>query len=316
MDVGVEIMVLRKLLRGAFWLLMVGTSLAATTEFVPAGEPAEGGNPQGVVRLSDQIPRGGIQQISYAEAISCGQTAATGCANGACPAGACTAGSCGKGACAAGSCANGACGPRGYIVRPNGAGNGAANGSYDPNDPCRGRRLYGHGNRWNREVETYTFRDLGHDTFGWAMPNKGNGNGNGNAGQNQCPHCRARGSKCDRCCRSQGWLDQQADMFYARNRQQSDIMGAHIRGKLAFLTPMGNGGAGAPPFGCYQLVYPVAPDYAHPNDMQQQYGAQGYGVPMSVPLAPNVRHTMNYSAGMPASRLTPISNVVPPQRCP
>lgn len=105
-------------------------------------------------------------------------------------------------------------------------------------------------------------------------------------------------------------------MFFARNRQQSDILGAHFRGKLAYLTPMGNGGAGAPPFGCYQLVYPVNPDYANPYDVQQQYGAQGYGVPMSVPLAPNVRHTMNYSAGMPASRLTPISNVVPPQRCP
>lgn len=302
-------MVLRKLVRCGFWLLLVGTSLVATTQFVPANEPSEGGNQEGVVRLTDQIPRGGIQQISYAEAVSCGQSAATGCANGACPAGACGTGACANGGCANGGCANGACGPRGQIVRPGRA--------YDPNDPCRGRRLYGHGDRWNPEVESYTFRDLGHDTFGWAMPNKnGQGNSYGNAGQNQCQQCRARGSKCDRCRQSQSWCCQQSDMFFARNRQQSDIIGAHIRGKLAFLTPMGNGGAGAPPFGCYQLVYPVAPDYAHPNDMQQQYGAQGYGVPMSVPLAPNVRHTMNYSAGMPASRLTPISNVIPPQRCP
>lgn len=290
-------MVLRKLLRGGFWLLMAGTSLVATTQSASANEPSEVANPEGVVRLSDQIPRGGIQQMSYSEAVSCGQTAAAGCANGACP----------TGACASGGCANGACGARGQIVRPG--------RPYDPNDPCRGRRLYGHGDRWNPEVESYTFRDLGHDTFGWAMPNK-NGQCNGNTCQDQCPQCRARGSKCDRCRHKQSWCCMQCDTFLARNRQQSDIIGAHIRGKLAFLTPMGNGGAGAPPFGYYQLVYPVAPDYANPNDVYQQYGAQGYGVPMSVPLAPNVRHTMNYSAGMPASRLTPISNVIPPQRCP
>ena len=282
MDVGAEIMVLRKLLRSGLWLLMMGTSLSATAQFASANEPDEGDNQEGVVRLSDQRPRGAIRQVSYEEAAAAG--------------------------CVGGSCATGACGPHGYIMRPNGAGVGY--GVCDPNDPCRGNRLYGHGDRWNREVETYSFRDLGHDTCGWAMPHKGC---RGNACQNHCQDCRARGSRCHRC---QCWLDQQAEMFFARNRQQSDIMGAHIRGKLAYLTPMGNGGAGAPPFGCYQLVYPVAPDYANPHDVQQQYGAQGYGVPMSVPLAPNVRHTMNYSTGMPASRVTPISNVIPPRRCP
>ena len=298
-------MVLRKLLRCGLWLLMVGTSLTTSTQSLRANEPDNVGNQsEGVVRLSDQVPPGAIRQMSHAEAMACGQTAASGCANG----------SCGVGGCANGACGAAGCGPRGTIVRPNVAGAGnAAGGAYDPNDPCRGRRMYGHGDRWNREVETYSYRDLGQDTFGWAMPNKncrGNGTGSAKGGNGVCPYCHNRGP-CSHC---QGWLDQQAEMFFARNRQQSDILGAHIRGKLAWLTPMGNGGAGAPPFGCYQLVYPVAPDYADPHDVQQLYGAQGYGVPVSVPLAPTVRHTMNYSTGMPASRVTPISNVIPPQR--
>ena len=84
---------------------------------------------------------------------------------------------------------------------------------------------------------------------------------------------------------------------------------------MAYFTPMGNGGEGVPKFGHYQLVYAADPNYFDPRD-GQVYAAQGWGVPMSVPLAPNVRYTMNYSSGMPASRLTPISNVVPLRRCP
>ena len=130
----------------------------------------------------------------------------------------------------------------------------------------------------------------------------GHGSGNGPCpehGQMNCPHCR-------------GWLHDQWAMFNARNRQQGEILSAHIHGKFAYFHPMGNGGEGAPPFGCYHLVYAANPDYSDPRD-SQIYAAQGYGVPISVPLAPTVRHTMNYSTGMPSSRLTPISNVVPPR---
>lgn len=114
------------------------------------------------------------------------------------------------------------------------------------------------------------------------------------------------------CPDCNGWMHDQWVMFNARNRQQGEIMRAHIHGKLAYFHPMGNGGEGAPPFGCYHLVYAVDPGYSDPRD-SQIYAAQGWGVPMSVPLAPTVRHTMNYSTGMPSSRLTPISNVVPPR---
>ena len=120
-------------------------------------------------------------------------------------------------------------------------------------------------------------------------------------------HYSLRGRQCG------SWCHQQCDMFAARNRQRSARLCAHFHGKLAYFTPMGNGGDGAPPFGCYHLVYAASPDYFDPRD-GQVYAAQGYGVPMSVPLAPTVRHTMNYSSGIPASRLTPISTVVPPRR--
>jgi len=158
--------------------------------------------------------------------------------------------------------------------------------------------------------QTYYFRDSGQDTSRWAMPSNGSceacpsGYGGGHS-------CHSHG--CLRCRPCGGWCQQQWALCCARGQQRHARLCAHFRGKLAYFTPMGNGGEGAPPFGCYHLVYPVIPDYPDPRD-GQVYAAQGYGVPMSVPLAPTVRHTMNYSSGMPASRLTQISNVVPPRR--
>jgi hypothetical protein len=65
-----------------------------------------------------------------------------------------------------------------------------------------------------------------------------------------------------------------------------------------------------PLFGCYDIVYPVDPFYFDKRD-GQVYAAQGVGGPVSVPLAPMVRHTYNYGWGVPSSRLTPISHPVP-----
>lgn len=76
--------------------------------------------------------------------------------------------------------------------------------------------------------------------------------------------------------------------------------------KFGFLFPSGCGGKGCPPFGHYGMVYAVDPSYADPRD-SQVYGTQGWGTPMAVPMAPTVRHTYNYSWGVPASRITPIS---------
>jgi hypothetical protein len=80
--------------------------------------------------------------------------------------------------------------------------------------------------------------------------------------------------------------------------------------KLGFLFPTGGGGAGSPYHGWYSRVYPQDVGYADPRD-GRLWAAQGYGIPVSVPLAPTVSHTYNYSWGIPASRLTPISNIAP-----
>ena len=63
-----------------------------------------------------------------------------------------------------------------------------------------------------------------------------------------------------------------------------------------------------PPCGHYNIVYPVDPWYGDARD-GGVYGAEGYGGPMSVPLAPVIRHTFNYGWGVPSSRLTPVSHL-------
>jgi len=74
-----------------------------------------------------------------------------------------------------------------------------------------------------------------------------------------------------------------------------------------------NTGPGVPLMGCYKVVYPVNPSHFDGRD-GQVYAAQGYGGPVSVPLAPTVHHTYNYGWGLPSSRLTPISHPVPVAR--
>lgn len=86
-----------------------------------------------------------------------------------------------------------------------------------------------------------------------------------------------------------------------------DGLGGYLKCKFGFLCPDGNGGAGMPLFGKYSRVYPNDPSYFDGRD-GQVYGAQGYGTPVSVPLAPVVGHTYNYGWGVPSSRLTPVSH--------
>lgn len=80
--------------------------------------------------------------------------------------------------------------------------------------------------------------------------------------------------------------------------------------KFGYFIPSGNGGAGAPLFGCYSRVYPDNVNHFDGRD-GQLYSAQGYGVPIAVPLAPTVGHTYNYGWGVPSSRLTPVSRLAP-----
>ncbi|MCA9050036.1 MAG: hypothetical protein KDA89_14970 [Planctomycetaceae bacterium] len=100
------------------------------------------------------------------------------------------------------------------------------------------------------------------------------------------------------------WWRGQCLNFSARNQRLSN----HLFG---WMVPSGCCGQGCPPVGKYCVTYADDPGYADPRDTQQAYGAQGYGVPVTVPLAPNVRHSYNYSWGMPASRVTPQGSYVP-----
>lgn len=206
------------------------------------------------------------------------------------------------------SCGAVANGPRGYIPHPGWGPCGcpacrAARRRLPPEQPVDLITFHDAGQAWCNAGHSMCDRAVG-----WARPQS---DWDAEMYARPCPEHGRR--HCRQCC---GWWDEQWAMFQARNRQQGGIIKAHIHGKLAYLQPMGNGGEGVPPFGTYSFVYAADPNYSDRRD-SQVYAAQGYGVPVAVPLAPTVRHTMNYSNGMPSSRLTPISNVVPPQarRC-
>ena len=113
------------------------------------------------------------------------------------------------------------------------------------------------------------------------------------------------GSACRDCYHGQ------AMSFHNKNARLADKL-------FGWMIPSGCCGHGCPPCGKYHMTYADQPDYINPNDTQI-YAAQGYGMPITVPLAPNVNHTYNYSAGVPSSRITTIGNYNPqtaPQRLP
>lgn len=83
-----------------------------------------------------------------------------------------------------------------------------------------------------------------------------------------------------------------------------------FRSKFGYFFPTGCCGRGCPPIGHYSMVYPLDPNYFDQRD-GNVYAAQGANGPVSVPLAPNVRHTYNYGWGIPSSRMTPVSHPYP-----
>lgn len=95
----------------------------------------------------------------------------------------------------------------------------------------------------------------------------------------------------------------QSMSFRNKNARLADCL-------FGWMIPSGCCGQGCPPVGKYQIVYADQPGYVNPKDTQM-YGAQGYGMPMTVPLAPNVNYTYNYSSGIPSSRITHIGNYNP-----
>jgi len=108
------------------------------------------------------------------------------------------------------------------------------------------------------------------------------------------------------------WLGTHSRHFRDRNRERSEAFSDWLFDELGVYDPStGGGGEGIPPFGRYQMIYPVDPGYRDPRDTRL-YGAQGWGIPIAGPIAPVVNWQFNYSTGMPASRLTPLGTVVRP----
>ena len=134
---------------------------------------------------------------------------------------------------------------------------------------------------------------------------------------NQCDSCYSDGYN-DRMCtlfakapenthgtnQPGAWWNAQTRNYQTRNQRLSN----HLFG---WLVPSGCGGQGCPPFGKYQVTYANDPGYTDGRD-GQIYGAQGYGHHMSIPTAPNVRQSYNYSWGTPSSRITPFGQYAGP----
>lgn len=128
--------------------------------------------------------------------------------------------------------------------------------------------------------------------------------------------CGSHGTRsdCD-CQRGTGYSQGGCPSAYGGCRQcnsgccrnpNGQAMCDYFRCKFGYFIPTGAGGAGVPFAGKYARVYPQDPYYFDQRD-GQVWGAQGYGIPIAVPLAPTVGHAYNYSWGTPSSRLTPIS---------
>lgn len=88
--------------------------------------------------------------------------------------------------------------------------------------------------------------------------------------------------------------------------QNGEAFCNYLRCKFGYFHPTGGGGQGLPWCGHYSRVYPLSPYHSDPRD-GQAWAAQGYGVPISVPLAPVVAYTYEYGWGIPSSRIVPIS---------
>ena len=158
----------------------------------------------------------------------------------------------------------------------------------------------------------------GCNSSGCNTCDRGRGNRRGNKACEDCDDCyygdgynrRVRllaGALPKGSCNDAGyptrWWRGQSSNFSSRNQRLSNCL-------FGWMVPSGCCGQGCPPFGKYHVTYADEPDYADSRD-GQAYGVQGYGIPMTVPLAPNVHQSYNYSWGTPSSRLTPIGHYDP-----
>ena len=185
-------------------------------------------------------------------------------------------------------------------------------------DQCQSGACYGNGYGGNGYGSCYTPTDCnscfaggdgsgGHGNWG-SQCQTCDGYGNGGRGRRHGRNGRDGYGDCDECGNGRKGF---AGKCKTANKNLCDCL-------FGWMIPSGCGGQGCPPVGKYHMTYADQPSYIDQRDTQL-YAAQGYGMPMSVPLAPNVHHAYNYSSGIPASRITHIGNYNPmtsPQRLP
>ena len=153
---------------------------------------------------------------------------------------------------------------------------------------------------------------------GSGSPSYGMGTAHNYAGQelqsSDCPTDRSWGSGFHRHTRGHSAAfnrmcfgnSRHVGGMYYHDPSGQDML-EYFKCKFGYFIPTGGGGAGLPWVGHYSRVYPVTPYHNDPRD-GQVWAAQGYGIPISVPLAPVVGHTYEYGWGIPSSRLVPVSN--------
>ena len=278
--------------RAGFYTLL--TLLAAAPAF--AGDGPVAGDAEGVVTLTDRAPRAtansdaavtpaGLLAGPAACDIGCEPGCEAPAVCGVCDGGGCDGG-CGTGVCGNGACGGGACG----------AGNCRTCG---PTFTLPGRCLLA--------------------GSGVCCPNCGTGCGP----EGYCTSCGVAGVPCD----GPGLCLPGMPCFGLPGVCLPGLPGAGLcRGipywgadggpESCYLASLLGIGANACDgrrglFGAYEHVYAVNPGYSDRREGNVWASAQT-GVPMAVPLAPNVRHTMEYGWGMPSSRLVPISRPAPP----
>lgn len=255
----------------SFWKSLVESALLiAVSAGAASNLVAQDGEQAGVVRIAKSSPVIHDSQLTPANA-SCVPS------NGACGAG------------MGGPCRNGYCDPS-----MNGM-YGGANGMHGANGMggmYGGNGMYGGSGMSGGLYDPYVgYNDpyAGYDGRGRRASRHADGDDDGRGGRRRGHgHHWGHGNHCD-CPNGNG----QAFCNY-------------LRCKFGYFIPTGGGGAGLPWVGHYSRVYPVDPSYVDSRD-GQAWAAQGYGIPVSVPLAPVVGHVYDYSWGVPSSRLTPIS---------
>ena len=114
-----------------------------------------------------------------------------------------------------------------------------------------------------------------------------------------------------------GWripnIGQKLHGLYCRKKRRQERFRDYMKKRFGYFNPTGCCRGGCAPYGGYKLIYPTNPRRFDPRD-GRIYAAPTTGIPVTVPLAPNVRYQWNYGHGIPSSRLTPISTIVPAQR--